>query len=266
LQPGPAFRSFLITEGTLHEIERDLIRWPGGKWIAVVCAVVAVQVGLLLWASQKPLVTRVNYPNEPKVALALGSNKLQSEWLDMENPFLFAAASHNGFSGEAWLRQPKWQAPEPVRRKEPKFLQNTEAERIVPRTPGEETFALVQRHQVRAQLPEAPTTPSPARESRLLLAAFGGRTVVTPVALPMQYHNDVLAPTVVEAMIDRDGLVISTRIIENSGSAKADAEAIALAKRVRFVPAKSRENLPESGKLIFDWFALDLSATNGVKR
>jgi TonB family protein len=232
----------------------------------VVCAVVAVQVGLLIWASQKPLVARVNYPNEPKVALALGANKLERDWLETENPFLFASASHNGFSGEAWLRQPKWQAPEPVHRKEPKFLQITEADQIVPRMQAEETFALVQRHQVRAMLPEAPATPSPARESRLLLAAFGGRTLVTPVPLPVQYHNDVLAPTVVEAMIDRDGLVISTRVIENSGSPKADADAVALAKRARFVPAKNRENVPESGKLIFEWFALDLSATNSVKR
>jgi TonB family protein len=86
------------------------------------------------------------------------------------------------------------------------------------------------------------------------------------MTLPLQYHNDVLSPTVVEAMIDRDGLVISARLIENSGSPKADAEALALARRARFAPSRSGENIPDSGKLIFEWFALNLGDTNNVKR
>jgi TonB family protein len=84
--------------------------------------------------------------------------------------------------------------------------------------------------------------------------------------VPLQHHNDVLSPTVVEAMIDRDGLVISARLIENSGSAKADADAMALARRARFAPKNSGEYIPDSGKLIFEWFALNLGDTNNVKR
>lgn len=249
----------------VHEIERDLVRWPRGKWAAVIATLFIMQVGLLIWGSQKQIASRENYPKEPKVALTISSDKTDREWLEMENPFLFAAASHNGFSGEAWLRQPKWQAPEPKPRDQPKFLQVAEAQKIVPRQ-GEQGFALVQRHRITAELPKPPPARIPAPESKLNLAAFGGRPLATPMTLPLQYHNDVLSPTVVEAMIDRDGLVISARLIENSGSPKADAEALALARQARFAPARSGGNVPDSGKLIFEWFALNLGDTNNVKR
>ena len=242
------------------------MRWRRGKWIAVIAIVFAVQLGLLIWGSQKQIMSRANYPTEPQVAFAIGGNTIDREWLEMENPFLFAAASQNGFSGEAWLRQPKWQAPEPKQRDEPKFLQGGEAQKVIPRPQGEQTFALVQRHRLRAVLPEPPAAPVPPPESRLKLAAFNGRVLAAPMPLPLQYHTDVLSPSVVEAMIDRDGLVISARLIENSGSPKADADALALARRARFTPAKSGENIPDSGKLIFEWFALNLGDTNNVKR
>jgi hypothetical protein len=245
-------------------IERDLVRWRRGKWVAVIGVVFAVQVGLLIWGSQKQMAARESYPTEPKVAFATGG--INREWLEMENPFLFAAASRNGFSGEAWLRQPKWQAPEPRRRDEPKFLQVAQAQKIEPRAQEEQAFALVQRHRVSAALPEPPEAPVAAPESKLKLTAFGGRTLAAPMVLPLQHHNDVLSPTVVEAMIDGDGLVISARLIENSGSAKADVDAMALARRARFAPARKGENIPDSGKLIFEWFALNLGDTNNVKR
>ena len=250
----------------VQEIERDLVRWRFGKWVAVIASVFAVQLGLLIWGSQRQIASRANYPTEPKVAFAIGGNKTDREWLEMENPFLFAAASQNGFSGEAWLRQPKWQAPEPRRRDEPRFLHGAEAQQVAPRPQGEQTFALVRRHPVRAILPEPPAAPVPTPESKLKLTAFEGRPLAAPMTLQLQYHSDVLSPSVVEAMIDRDGLVISARLIENSGSPKADADALALARRARFAPARSGENIPDSGKLIFEWFALNLGDTNNVKR
>jgi TonB family protein len=90
--------------------------------------------------------------------------------------------------------------------------------------------------------------------------------LAAPLTLPVQYHTDVLSSTVVEAMVGRDGLVISARVIENSGSARADAEALGLARKARFSPVNTAENVPVVGKLIFEWFALSLSHTNSVTR
>lgn len=256
----------MIVNGEVLEIERDLVRWRRGKWIVTIVTIFAVQLGLLLWSSQKQMTARPAYPAEPKVSFAIGANTISREWLEMENPFLFAAASHNGFSGEAWLRQPKWQAPEPSRRDEPKFLRSAEAQRIVRRDESAPAFAKVQGQRVAADLPKPVETPRPARTSQLSISGFSNRPLARPIDLPLQYHSDVLTPSVVEAAIDRDGLVISARLIENSGSAKADADALALGRRARFAPDTTGENTPVSGKLIFEWFAVNLGDTNNVKR
>ena len=78
-------------------IERDLVRWRRGKWIAVIAIVFALQLGLFIWASQKHVRERAVYPPDPKVAFAAPPGALDRldrsdrEWLEMENPFLFVA-------------------------------------------------------------------------------------------------------------------------------------------------------------------------------
>ena len=82
------------------------------------------------------------------------------------------------------------------------------------------------------------------------------------LAIPPQFHTDVLSNTVVEALVSADGLVISSRVVENSGSARADADALALTRSARFTPRSGEDLAPDRGKLIFQWYALGLSATN----
>lgn len=249
------------------QIDRDLVRWRRRKWLAVIATVFFLQLGMFIWASQKQVRARAVYPAEPKVAFAPPSTTPDRDWLEMENPFLFVSASRNGFSGEAWLRHPRWTAPEPRQRNKPGYLQWDQARKLNPQRDAPQSFPSLPRHRTTAVFPP-PNLPPLARTqtSTLRLAGFQNRRLAAPLPLPVQYHSDVLSSSVVEAMIDRDGLVISARLIERSGSAKADADALALARRARFSPAKSNENLPEVGKLIFDWFALELGHTNNVKR
>jgi TonB family protein len=249
------------------EIEKDLVRWKRGKWIAVIAFVFVLQVGLMIWGSQKRLAERVVYPAEPKVAFAPAAGKVNREWLELENPFLFAAASGNGFSGEAWLRKPEWEVPEPKSRIAPAFLQLAEARKIKGAEERLPEFAFARQRRATAVLPqEVSPREEPKRQSELELGGFSGRGLATPLPLPVQFHSDILNETIVEAIVGRDGLVISARILENCGLARVDQEALELAKRARFLSAKSRENVPEVGKLIFRWHTLHLSDTNNVKR
>lgn len=250
------------------EIEKDLVRWKRGKWIAVTAFVFVLQVGLMIWGSQKRLTERTVYPAEPKVVFAPPAGKLNRDWLELENPFLFAAASGNGFSGEAWLRKPEWEVPEPKRRMAPAFLQLADARKVKGSQERLPEFAFARQRRATAVLPklEISTREETKRQSELELAGFSGRELATPLPLPMQFHSDVLDETIVEAIVGRDGLVISARLLENCGSARVDHEALALAKRARFLPAKSKENVLEVGKLIFRWHTLHLSDTNNVKR
>jgi hypothetical protein len=251
----------------MQAIERDLVRWRRGKWLAVVVFIFALQIGLFVWASQKDVQKRAVYPSEPRISFGSPARVLKQGSLELENPFLFAAASRQGFSGEAWLRAPSWPLPKVGRPLEPDYLELAEAREVNRQQDGNQGFALVPARRTGAQLPqpEEPTQ-SAIRSSELRLDGFHGRTLVAPLVLPVQYHTDVLSSTVVEAMIGRDGFVISARIIENSGSAKADAEALALARRARLNPVNIGENVAVVGKLIFEWFALSLSHTNSVVR
>ena len=251
----------------MQAIERDLVRWRRGKWLAVVVFIFALQIGLFVWASQKGVQKRAVYPSEPRISFGAPATVLKRGFLEMENPFLFAAASRQGFSGEAWLRAPEWPLPKVGRPVEPDYLELGEAREVNRELDGNRSFALVPARRTGAQLPQPEEShQSAVRSSELRLEGFPGRTLATPLALPVQYHTDVLASTVVEAMVGRDGFVISARIIENSGSAKADAEALALTSRARLTPVNIGENVPVVGELIFEWFALNLGHTNSVVR
>ena len=251
----------------MQAIERDLVRWGRGKWLAAVLSIFALQIGLFIWASQKEVQKRAIYPSEPKISFAASANVLKRGFFEMENPFLFAAASSQGFSGEAWLRAPAWRLPTVGRRVAPNYLASADARKITQQQDADQSFALVATRRTSAQLP-APKEPAQVGKpsSELRLEGFNRRTLAAPLALPVQYHSDVLSSTVVEATIGRDGLVISARIIENSGSAQADAEALALARSARFQPVNTAESVAVVGKLIFEWFALSLSHTNSVTR
>jgi hypothetical protein len=251
----------------MQAIERDLVRWRRGKWLVMVLFIFGLQIALFVWASQKDVQKRAVYPSEPTIRLATAANELKRGSLEMENPFLFAAASRHGFSGEAWLRTSEWPLPQVGRRVEPNYLGLAEARKVNRDQAADQAFTLLATRRTGAELPR-PEEPARngMRFSELRVEGFDGRTLAAPLALPVQYHTDVLSSTVVEAIVGRDGLVISARIIENSGSPKADGDALALARKARFTPVNIGENIPVVGKLIFEWFALSLSHTNSVTR
>ena len=247
-------------------IERDLVRWRGAKWVMTIFMIFAVQIGLFIWTSQKEIRIRSVYPAEPEVSFTARTN-LQGGLLEMENPFLFAAASRRGFSGEAWLREAEWPLPAVGRPVKLGYLELAEARKVGAEKDADESFAFTAARRATAQLPRPEESAQKQMgSSELRLDGFNGRTLAAPLALPVQYHTDVLSSTVVQAMVGGDGLVISARVIENSGSPRADAEALALTRKVRFNPANIDENVPVVGELIFEWFALSLSHTNSVTR
>jgi hypothetical protein len=249
------------------ELERDLIRWSRGKWVAVAGVVAVIQLGLLYSASRQPPRARPVYPRAPALAFAEEASAFASAPVELENPFLFAAADWDGFSGSAWLWEPQWTAPETSRRVPVRFLTFAEGEALRKAPWAEDALPIAGHRRPRTALWE-PIFPESKRDerSRLLVEGFAGRRLATPLSLPVQYHNDAVTRSVVEAMIDADGLVISAVILERSGSVKADGDALALSKQARFSPGKGNSRMPELGKLIFEWFALDLADTNNVRR
>ena len=102
------------------------------------------------------------------------------------------------------------------------------------------------------QLPPA-TTPVesalPQNSAWRLAGGLAARKPVHAMAPPILAWNDVLSPTKVQLLVDKDGNVLSAVLLETGGDDEADQSALTLARTLRFVPAAR----PVFGEMIFNW-------------
>jgi TonB family protein len=70
--------------------------------------------------------------------------------------------------------------------------------------------------------------------------------IATP---PSWARNDVLAPSKVQVLVDKDGYVVSAVVLESSKDVEADGKALEMARNLRFTPAAQ----PTMGGIIFYW-------------
>lgn len=253
-------------------INYDLVRWSLKKWLFVIVGLMALHLVLLWQLSGPPPVVAPPLPATPRVAMAAPQQVSADNLVLLQDPLLFATAHPQGFSGAAWVKKPQRNYALQMRLPSPTFLDAAGARALF----KEElpTPALMGTHIPRARVtPEiggsAGTFPS-ASEMRIE-GALAARPLAREVKLPIQQHNDALENTVVEAGVAPDGFVLSARVINASGSRKADQDALGITRSLRFKPTKAagQEQTGENltwGKLIFEWFALDLAGTNALPK
>jgi hypothetical protein len=242
------------------EIEKDLTRWSRRKWVAAALVVLLLQSGFLLMVPRSIVPASREPGKHTSIRFARGS-AVPGELVKVQDPTLFAGANHLGFSGAAWMIKTAWKAPVEPGLPPVEFLSYREAAASMPgdslTTPEAET-------------PFSPTPPDtrptsvnallrPARESRLRVEGFDHRQLVRAPAIPPQYATDALRPSVVQVLVEPDGSVFSARLLNSSGSKIADGEALRLSKQSVFEGARSEDQEIETGKLIFDWQAVDPS-------
>lgn len=76
---------------------------------------------------------------------------------------------------------------------------------------------------------------SPPGTHLRLEGALTGRAFRGPETLPAWPHSEVLAPSTVHVLVDRDGTVLSARLLPpGSGLAAADQEAVRMAQQLQF--------------------------------
>jgi TonB family protein len=250
-----------VTPAAEIQIERDLVRWRRARWISVIIFVLLAQGALLLLTPRPVNDLPPKHPKEPTLNFIRFS--APSEWLALQDSTLFASANPRGFSGLAWIhRKARAYLAEDALRT-PAFLAFSQA-----RPEENLEFPAPVALPSRAEVPEPTPPPSaapnpPVAQSHLRVAGFSGRQLVQGPAIPVQYATDAVRPSVVEALVDGDGLVFSARIMTSSGSRSIDNSALDLAKKVRFAPSYSRVDAQLStGKLIFDWSAVEPGQTN----
>lgn len=250
------------------EIDKDLVRWSRQRWVFAVLFIFALQAGGIYWASRgegegAPMpraMARVMLGNTPKAEM------LAAPAVD---PLLFASADIAGFSGEGWLQPRPWNYQTDGLGKRAEYLRYADGARIIEKpVPPRKIHNLAgapifSTGPVRAE----PVEPRAPGQSQLRVEGeLRQRTLAAVPELPLQRANDVLNNSIVEVGVTADGLVVSARLLERSRSKTADQQALALARNIRFQPAASANSEVTWGKLIFQWFAVNLTGTNAAPR
>jgi TonB family protein len=226
--------------------------WTRSRWLTLVALVFAAHVLLLFaFGGRKQIVPRA-VTNVPTLKLADDS----SEWLALNDPTLFVLPHQKDFASAIWLpahvlEPPRW-LPLSADELGLAFNQFMQTNRFA-------SFELQLKSPVKLSAPGLPVEPALAKTSTLQIQdGLAQRRLSDAINLPSWPYADVLAPSVVQAVVDAPGNVVSTVLLSPSGYDAADQRALELARAARFAPS-SRLTI---GRMIFNWHTVPPPATN----
>jgi hypothetical protein len=268
-------------------------KWTRVHWLAAIAIVFALHVTLIfIFGARKPIAP-APVKNAPSMALAGGS----SDTLPGPNATLFALPDRNGFSGlmwappplsfhqQDWTEDPHWLAdssPLAVTELGEAFRHYIQTNHF-----AKTTFEFNQSPPL--MVPVIKPQPILAQESTLRVAGdIANRPLLNPAKLPSWPGSDVIAPSVVQVLVDAAGSVVSATLLPPVNSwepsavrdtveplpardAEADARAVDIARNTRFAPltahAGSLGSQPLThlsvGQLIFNWQVVPVTPANG---
>ena len=120
-------------------------------------------------------------------------------------------------------------------------------------------------------LPEPSPQPISAGQSAVRLeGGLARRRLMTPLDLRSQTNRDILTNSVVQVLVDADGLPRSVTLLSSSGSKLADQQALERASAARFEPLSRNPPGPTPGptaylglgRMVFLWHTIPEPPTN----
>jgi hypothetical protein len=268
-------------------------KWTRVQWLAAIAIVFALHVTLIyIFGARKPI-TPVPVKDAPSMALTGES----TDNLSYLNGTLFALPDRDGFSGLMWATPPlsfhqqDWtEAPHWLANASPLAVNELgDAFRHYIQTNhfAKTTFEFNQSPLL--TVPVIKPQPILEQESTLQVAGdIANRPLLTPVKLPSWPSSDVIAPSVVQVLVDAAGSVVSATLLPPVNSwepsavrdtveplpardAEADARAVDIARNMRFAPLTLHGENPgfqplthlAVGQLIFNWQVVPVTSTNG---
>lgn len=236
--------------------------WSRKKFYTVLFFVLVLHVALIaLFGTKRPVRPRA-VTNVPHLQLANSAN----EMITLNDPTLFARPNSHDIVSAFWRRitppqQPNFDYTEPLRYLPPnsttfgatlhQFVQNSRPS----------TFALNFKPEPKSTLPSPPfDLGMPQKTTMEISGDLARRRLLNPIAPPTFVRNDVIAPTVVQALVDSAGNVFSAVVLKNNTSTEtdnaADQQALHLVRNLRFVPG------PNStfGQITFTWHTVPTNA------
>jgi TonB family protein len=244
----------------LAELKPQGEGWSQKKWLTIVAIIFAAHVAIIFAFGEK----KQNVPRAVKNVPALKLADDSDELLALEDPTLFALPHIEGFAGRAWLQPPRVQFHRQDWTEQPRYLVSPDAKNLgatfqqFMRTNFFASHTLNFKPEAKLSEPVPVETASGQNSTLQIEGEIAQRRLLEEINLPSLPYNDVIAPSVVQILVDAAGDVASTALLESSGFRDADDKALELARAARFAPS-SRMTF---GKLIFNWRTIPLAATN----
>jgi hypothetical protein len=243
----------------------DAIAWSRRRWVWTAISVLALQIILIFWLSERAPLPRPATPRISDASLVLDSgtpSELAPELAALD-PTLFALPNPHNFSGSAWSNLPQqrnlvsyWADAQPL------FAINaplsaTSAAFPIP-SPVTAFPPIANKPQPRwleTLIPEATLT---AVSAATIEGGLRSRPVVYMPAWPTwPWGEPASNSTVIQLWVDPDGLVRETGLWNESGISEADRYAVREAKQIRFKRSDQKEDAPLTwGTLVVRWGTL----------
>lgn len=225
--------------------------WTPARWLTVITLVFAAQAALIfLFGEKKEVVPRVAM-NVPTLTLANNSDEL----LALNDPTLFALPHQQDFASATWLKMPGVKQPSFRWTEPPRWLPLPADELgaafarfMQTNSPGSHSFDF--KPVADLSIPTLPVEPAPVQSSTMQIEGeLAQRQLPAEISLTNWPYAAVLAPCVVQVLVDAAGNVVSTVVLTPSGYDPADQRALEIARALRFTPSSRLA----FGRVIFDW-------------
>jgi hypothetical protein len=235
-------------------------RWTPARWLTVIVLVFATHVALIFLFGEKKEIAPRAATNVPALTFANNSDEL----LALNDPTLFALPQQRDFASVSWLKispvkPPKFSWTEP-----PQPLQSPTTSSLgmafgqFMRT----NFFVIQpldfKLAVELSKPTLPIETPPAQNSTMQIEGeLAQRQLPSEITLTNWPYADVLAPCVVQVLVNAEGNKVSPVLLTPSGYDAADQRALELARALRFAPSPGAT----FGRIIFNWHTVPPTAS-----
>jgi hypothetical protein len=242
-------------------------RWTRTRWLAFIALIFAAHVAFIFAFGEKKQIIPRAVTNVPVLKLADNSGEL----LALNDPTLFALPNPKDFASAVWLKTPDVKQPSFRFTESPRWLP------LAAENSGAVFQQFMQTNSLASHTLDFKPTPElsapslsiePALAQNSTMQIEGGlaqRRLVNEINLPSLPYNDVIAPSVVQVLVDAAGNVVSAVLLPSENSLEAaghydaaDQRALELARRLRFSPAAQLT----FGEIIFNWHTVPTTATN----
>ncbi|HTR42031.1 MAG TPA: hypothetical protein VMH87_10490 [Pseudomonadales bacterium] len=270
-------------------------RWTWTHWLAAITIVFALHVTLVFMFGSHKRVVLGPVKHAPSLTL---TGESADNLPGLNDATLFALPERSGFSGlmwappplsfhqQDWTEDPHWLAGNnPLAVAElgaafKYFVQTNHFAKI--------GFEFNQSPPL--SVPVVKPQPVLVQDSALRIdGEIADRPLLNPVKLPSWPNSDVIAPSLVQVLVDAAGNVVSATLLPPLDSwapsavrdtvepspvrdSNADQRAVEIARNSRFAPLSAHAGSFSSqplthlavGQLIFNWQAVPMTATNGL--